>query len=231
MHFDDLAQLQADPGDPIVVDQVSGRHLGVRISVKKLIVHYAVTPNLERTIAVQRARTYWANASTDGYKDGKRSIMRVVQSVPFNIRASHAKGHNHDSAGLEIANPGPLMLNKDGVLVTSYGAKWDPADAIETGPVRGYPRAWTHWARYTDEEMGILAAIGLAMKARRDLFPDFKIITGHHQVDPRRKFDPGPIEEDVLLDGSPLPEPVFRMQWLRGIVFPESADTLPPPSR
>lgn len=229
MHFDDDAILRADPGDPTVIDQISGRHMGVRIDPDTLVCHYTVTPTLDRAIAVQRARTYWANCTIDGYKEGQRSVARLAMSVPFNIRASHAKGYNHRSAGVEIANPGPCWIHDDGVLRTSYGAKWDPADAIETGPVKGYPRQWTHWCRYTDEEMLLLMGIALAMKARKDLFPKFEHITGHHQIDPTRKFDPGPTEDDELADGGPVEVPVFHMRWLRQQVFPEQfADTEPP---
>lgn len=227
MHFDDQAILRSDPGDPMVVDQVSGRHLGVKIEVDTLVCHYTVTPSLDRAIAVQRARTYWANSTIDGYKEGKRSKTEIAMAVPFNIRASHALGHNDHAAGIEIANPGPCWIHKDGVLRTSYGVKWDPADCIETGPVKGYPWQWTHWCKYTDEEMLILMNIALAMKARPDLFPKFNTITGHHQLDPKRKFDPGPVEDDVLADGGPLEVPVFHLNWLRRQVFPEQFEESP----
>lgn len=221
MYFDDHAVLHSYPGDPIQVVQVPKvRHRNVKIDVIGLIVHYAVTPNLEQTIAAQRSRTYWANASGDGYKDGQRvSQMHVAMQVPFNIQASHAKGFSNKYAGIEIAHPGPLILGKDGLLRTVWDRVWPKDDAIETGPVKGYPRLWTHWAKYTDEELGMLATLGLLMKERKDLFPNFREIAGHHEKDPKRKFDPGVTDLDVKLDGSPVDNYVFPMTWLRSVVF------------
>ncbi len=231
MFFDNRAVLQAHEGDPYVLDAIDVSKVGPPIDVHGFVWHYAVTSSLNATVRAQQAREYYANCSLDGYKDGKRvSRIEVTMQVPFNRRASHAKGFNSVYAGVETANPGPCWYRKDGSFRTSYGALWDPEDCVETGPVRGYPKNWTHWAKYTDEEYLWLMWLGNEMRLRSDLFPNFTRIVGHHEIDPQRKFDPGPTEYDVQANGDPLPTPAAHLRWLREQVFREQfADTERPP--
>jgi N-acetylmuramoyl-L-alanine amidase len=187
-------ELVCEDGDPIKLTRVKP---GVKSEIvpEVIVAHYAVTHSLEATVAAQQARGYWAHLSIDGWNDGGRSEMRVVQQLPFNRRGSHAgeslwqgrAGVNNFSVGIEIANPGPLVMTPEG-LKTTYGKLWDPNDAIETGPIKGYPVKWTHWAKYSAEETALFTAICLALKERYPI----KALVGHSDISPGRKFDPGP---------------------------------------
>ena len=169
-----------------------------------IVIHYAVTSSLDALVRSQLATGYFAHLSIDGFSDGKRSVMRVVQQLPFNKRGAHAgesewngrKRCNGFSIGIEIANPGPLVNGR-----TVYGQVWDPKDAVETGPIPGYPKQWTWWARYSNEEMAILASVCRALRVE---YPSITEIVGHSDVAPGRKFDPGP---------------AFPLSWLRQAVF------------
>lgn len=178
-----------------------------------IVIHYGVTHKLASLVAAQAATGYWAHLSIDGWQDGDGSSMLITQALQFNRRGSHAgkssfegrDGLNAYSVGIEICNPGPLVKGKDGLLRTVYKNNpmvWDPEDAIETGPIPGYPKAWTYWAKYSLEEMAICAAVCHAL---RQEYP-IRAIVGHSEVSPGRKFDPGP---------------AFDMAWLRGFVFPK----------
>lgn len=192
---------------------LSGREQAAPITPEVIVIHYAVTHNLDATLAAQIARGYFAHLSIDGYKDGERSVMRAAQTVPFNRKGSHAgesswngrTGVNYFSVGVEIANPGPLVRGADGLLRTVYKKVWDEDDAIEKPVPRGYPSNWTHWAKYSDEELGLLAALCLALCEHYPI----KAIVSHSEIAPGRKFDPGP---------------AFPMEWLRAVVFGGNSD-------
>jgi N-acetylmuramoyl-L-alanine amidase len=203
-------EIHPTEGEAIEISNVSsGREAAPLIVPRLIVIHYAVTHSLDATVRAQQARGYWAHLSIDGFKDGARSRMQLVQQVPLNRKASHAgesewrgvRGCNHFSIGIEIANPGPLLYDNEGGLRTVYGKQWAWDDAIETGSVEGYPRQWGHWAKYTDEETGLLAAVCLLLKEH---YPTIDNIVGHSQIAPGRKFDPGP---------------AFPLEWLRTVVL------------
>jgi N-acetylmuramoyl-L-alanine amidase len=181
-----------------------------------IVIHYAVTSSLDALVRSQLATHYFAHLSIDGFKKGERSVMQVVQQLPFNKRGAHAgvsswRGRercNDFSIGIEIANPGPLIMGDDGKLRTVYEQVWGPQDAVETGPVEGYPKQWTWWARYSTEEMAILASVCRALRVE---CPTITEIVGHSDVSPGRKSDPGP---------------AFPMSWLRQAVFDGAQDAL-----
>ena len=209
--------LIADDSALVKISEIDGR-AGPEIVPELIVIHYAVTHSLDATVRAQQARGYLAHASTDGYHDGKRSVMRVVQQLPFNRRGAHAgrsswrgrKACNGYSIGIEIANPGPLIRGDDGKLRTVYGKVWPEMESVYSGPVAGYPSSWQRWAEYTPEEMGILAALCRALVAEYRI----KEIVGHSDVSPGRKFDPGP---------------AFQMDWLRQAVFNGRQNGYPEP--
>lgn len=181
-----------------------------KIVPEVVVIHYGVTHKLASLVAAQEATGYRAHLSIDGWKVGDDSTMLIHQLLAFDQRGTHAgkselEGRdevNGYSVGIEICNPGPLLKGKDGLLRTVYEQIWGPEDAIETGPIPGYPKAWTHWAKYSLEEMAICAAVCHALK---QMYP-IRAIVGHSEISPGRKFDPGP---------------AFDMAWLRSFVFPK----------
>ncbi len=199
--------LANEPGDLIVVERVKNPPTPKRKIIPSMIlVHYGVTSSLPGLVAAQRAprpdapEGYWAHLSIDGkWLDPDtltRQELRVVQALPFTARGSHAgvssfKGVascNDFAIGVEIANPGPLVRNSRGELTTTYGQLWPESDAIEVRH-RNPNCAFTHWARYSDQELDTLIAVCLLL---RETYPSITHIAGHEDVAPGRKIDPGP---------------------------------------
>lgn len=176
------------------------------------VIHYAVTETARATASVLNQREYCScHVTVD-------KLGHVIQQVPFNRVAWHAGVSSYGgqdkvslfSLGIEISNPGPLLLQPDGSLKTVYGVTW-------TGPVYsgrhshpGAPRSWAHWAEYSQTELDVVAHICDLWKSEYGIVD----VVGHDEIAPGRKFDPGP---------------AFPMQWLRETVFPNLGKTEPPP--
>jgi len=217
-------RLVADPGHLFEIidrcDEVTAqRGWRPRIAPTLLVWHYAVTHSLESTYAAQKSRGYFAHFSIDGYHDGERSRFKLIQQVPLNTRGAHAgtsewQGRdsvNDFSIGVEVTNPGPLVRGDDGKLRTVYGKEWPEDDAVELPVPPGYPKSWTHWARYSDEELAICAALAIAL--RDGGYCQEMVVPS--DIAPGRKFDPGP---------------AFPLDWLRSVVFPNApTEPSPPP--
>jgi N-acetyl-anhydromuramyl-L-alanine amidase AmpD len=93
------------------------------------------------------------------------------------------------SVGIEINNPGPLVVSESGSLKTVYGKTWPQSDSIEaTHPGGLAPKNWKHWAKYSDSTLDTVKSICEALMKRYGI----KIIVGHDEIAPGRKFDPGP---------------------------------------
>lgn len=199
-------RLTQEAHDPVTI---AHRDVGWRAEIvpEVIVIHYGVTHTLPALVAAQKATGYWAHLSIDSTADDG---MQIVQALDFNRLGSHAGKSSFEgrdrvntfSIGIEISNPGPLILGDDGQLRTVYEKVWPAADAVETGPIPGYPKAWTHWAKYSPGEMAICAAVCHALKQQYPI----TAIVGHSEISPGRKFDPGP---------------AFDMSWLRAFVFPQ----------
>lgn len=175
------------------------------------VVHYAVTESAGATAAVLKAREYVScHLSID--KTG-----RVIQHVPFNRVAWHCGASSYNgrpdcnkfSLGIEIGNPGPLLKMPDGTYQTSYGKLWEGGvlQALHKNDKAG--RGWRFWAEYSQTELDLCAHICTLWKLEYGIVD----IVGHDEIAPGRKSDPGP---------------AFPIDWLRGVVFPDRSDTMPP---
>lgn len=170
-----------------------------------IVIHYGVTHSLSALVAAQRSAGYWAHLSIDGFFNEDRvPVYQLHQSIAFNQRGSHAgqstwqnpvtgvlsSGVNSVSIGIEIANPGPLVRGADGKLRTVYGKEWPEDDAVELRhKFPRTPKSWTHWAKYSEQEIEILKHVCAAL---RDAYPTIVDVVGHDDISPGRKFDPGP---------------------------------------
>jgi len=201
-----LLQIRNDsPNKVELIHKVQQTKFNKIMKPEILIVHYAVTDTLNALVSSQLHTKFFAHFCIDGV-NGR---YQVTQMLPCNIAGSHAgessyKGRgacNAFSVGIEISNPGPLIKQTDGSLKTTYGKKWPVTDAVEAKHAGGFaPKNWTYWAKYSTEEINIVADIG------RALLEKYKIIdvVGHDFVSPGRKFDPGPafpmqlVRDDIL---------------------------------
>lgn len=187
----------------ISVKNISAPFYGT-IRPEILVIHYGVVHDLPSLVAAQKARGYWAHLSIDGSAE---IGAHVVQSLPFFARGSHAGASSYRgrdsvssfSIGLEIANPGPL-IERGGRLFTVYGKEWPREQAIEIRHRLPTPPEWTHWATYSDQEIGICVEICNLLRDELGI----RDVVGHDEISPDRKRDPGP---------------AFPIDWLRERTF------------
>lgn len=111
----------------------------------------------------------------------------LVQLVPFDTVAWHAKEANKRSIGIELDNPGPLVRVfgtwRSLVLGTTYSSE----EVLEAqhkngGPTRG-------WLLYTQPQIKLAREV---CRLLVEYYPTIKDLVGHDDVDPSRKTDPGP---------------------------------------
>lgn len=176
-----------------------------------VVIHYAVAETARATAAVLDARDYVsAHVSIDG-------SGRVIQQVPFGTTAWHAgeslyRGRDkvsRFSIGIEIANPGPLVL-RGSQYFTTYGKLW-LGGVVEAWHKNDKNRAgWRYWAEYSQTEIDLAVHLCVLL---RQTYPSIVDVVGHDDVSPGRKADPGP---------------AFPMRHVLDAVFPERANPEPP---
>ena len=145
-----------------------------------VVVHYTATTRAESALRILARRRLSAH-----FLIGTRG--RLFQMVPTRRRAWHAgvsafqgrEGVNAFSIGVEMVNPGPLRQ--------AHGA-WMAGSARWTGPVS--QRDGEGWAGWPDRQIAalldLLAWIGQVHPSVRGH------VTGHGEIAPARKVDPGP---------------------------------------
>jgi N-acetylmuramoyl-L-alanine amidase len=196
--------LETEPADSVQLQRLLESDRGGPIVPEAIIVHYSVTANLQGTVQALKARDYVScHLAIDGYREGERSVLQCAQMVPFNRRAYHAgesswngrPALNGWAIGIEVSNPGPLLL-RNGQLFTTWGSRW-VGDSVAATHASGLaPHEWNHWAPFTDEEIELLIQLCATLRAA---YPTIREVLGHDQVAPGRKFDPGPcVNLDVI---------------------------------
>lgn len=207
-------RLVTTPNDGLELEYRPGRPSVLPWNPQIALIHYGVTDSLDALWRAQHYSGFHAHTSYDGWsehgEDGPvRGVSRAYHQIDFNRRASHAgkstwNGHvgcNQLALGLEISNPGPLIEGKDGELRTVYGKVWPRSDAIKAVHKCGRaPGSWTHWARYSDEELDFCVQLVALWRKHYGIVD----VLGHDDVAPFRKFDPGP---------------AFPLQYVRRVVF------------
>ncbi len=131
----------------------------------------------------------------------------LKQLIPLDERGAHAGGKssklfgrsnvNGRTIGIEIMNVGPLEAHANGWWSTGKFAKRFDGPMISAGgsrPERDDDYPFTAWEAYSPKQIDGLV---LGLKNLVIEFPilksdPYKRITGHENVDPSRKMDPGP---------------------------------------
>lgn len=189
--------------DHIPIEYLESRRSRV-IVPEVVVIHYGVINDHPTLVRAQKRSGFVAHLTIDGWSSGQHGAeYRVTQLMPLNEMGSHAgksdwRGRpsvNVFSIGIEIANPGPLIRGVDGKLRTVHGQEWDEDEALEERHRLPTDPTWTHWARYTNQEIDLLIAI---IGAVRQVYP-IRDVVGHDEITDRKR-DPGP---------------AFPMDWLR----------------
>lgn len=154
-----------------------------------LVVHYTAGTSLAGAVQTLKSPSSEASAHFVVDRDGT-----VVQLVPLDTIAWHAgasrhllrTGLNKFSIGIEIVNAGRLKRSANGDLLTWFGEKIAPEQAIELTHRNESAPAW--WDLYP--EVQIKSVFDLARKLIDGL--SLRFLLGHEEIAPGRKSDPGP---------------------------------------
>lgn len=120
----------------------------------------------------------------------------IVQMVPTNRRANHAgRSHYHGrdgvngfSVGIEIVNPGKMILSQEGKARAWWGQEFDLKQwRIQPQETDEHGGGW--WMHYTPEQLWALNALLVALF---DGIPSLRDIRPHWYVSPGRKVDTNP---------------------------------------
>lgn len=154
-----------------------------------LVVHYTAGLTLQGAVRTLCDPASKASAHFVVDRDGS-----IVQLVGIDTIAWHAgvsrhlsrSGLNKYSVGIEIVNAGRLNRTAAGEFVTWFGARVDPAQALQLVHRNEDVMSW--WHAYTEEQVESVCELARTLVAGLGL----KHILGHEEVTPGIKSDPGP---------------------------------------
>lgn len=177
-------------GGPEVSFEESPNHSGTFANElpDTLVIHYTAGGSLESSVSWLKNPRANASAHVVVGRSGE-----MVQLVPFNIKAWHAgqskwkgrSGLNHYSIGIEIDNAGVLEKRADGYY-TFFGKRIDNSQVVlET---HKHEQKEKPWEAFTEKQIETMEMLCLTLKEHYPIGE----ITGHDDIAPGRKTDPGP---------------------------------------
>ena len=174
-----------DPDRPDWIDWAPSPYRSSRAGnpVTAIIYHYTAGPSLTGTVRWFQNNPRRVSAHYVIGKDG-----RVVQMVPLAYSAHHAgssnlpgcrRGVNRCSIGIEIVNWG-VLTKRNGQFFTYSGRRYIGLPPVFVGG------RW--WEPYTPAQVNALIRLTRHLLSR---YPGITHITGHEDIAPGRKSDPG----------------------------------------
>ena len=153
-----------------------------------IVIHYTAGSSLRSSVNWLKNPRAKASAHVVVGRNGN-----VVQLVPFNTKAWHAgqsrwknrTGLNHYSIGIEIDNAGMLEKRADGYY-TYFGKRVDNSQAVLA--THKHQNAEKPWEAFTQKQLETVEMLCLELKESYNI----QEITGHDDIAPERKIDPGP---------------------------------------
>jgi N-acetylmuramoyl-L-alanine amidase len=110
----------------------------------------------------------------------------IIQLVPFDVVAWHAREANKYSIGIELDNPGPLVWVDGTWRSLVLGTQYDKTDVALLQHSKG--GASRGWLLYTQAQIKLMREIGRLLV---ESYPTIKDFVGHEDVS-AHKLDPGP---------------------------------------
>jgi len=154
-----------------------------------LVIHYTATHTTRGVIAAFKQTGADASAHLVISPEGE-----VTQMVEFTSRAAHAGvsewkgkiGCNAFSIGIELVNPGPMVVKYSELVDTINSKPWAPGTVMARH--KNKLVQYANWAMYPEPQ------IQAAIRAARAICATYGItdIVGHDDIAPKRKMDPGP---------------------------------------
>jgi len=174
---------------------------GVIQDVEAVIVHYTGSQSA-------RGTRRWLTMDDEVFVSVHFIVERdgtVKQLIPLDERGAHAGGKssklfgkgnvNGRTIGIELMNVGPLV-EKDGDFVTLSGKPFTGSGVSAGGrhPGRDSDYPHTSWEAYGPAQLDALVELLKKLAAEFPILGTDPIarVTGHENVDPTRKMDPGP---------------------------------------
>ncbi|MGM0376328.1 MAG: N-acetylmuramoyl-L-alanine amidase [Bacteroidota bacterium] len=153
-----------------------------------IVIHYTAGSSLRSSVNWLKNPRAKASAHLVVGRTGN-----IVQLVPFNIKAWHAgqsrwknrTGLNHYSIGIEIDNAGMLEKRADGYY-TYFGKRIDNSQAVLA--THKHQNTETPWEAFTQKQLETVEMLCMELKEQYNI----REITGHDDIAPGRKTDPGP---------------------------------------
>lgn len=198
MKINDQHRLCDDAGKPVPF-QASPNHGGTFTELKFLVMHYTAGRSAENAANWLCSPQAKASAHLVISKDGS-----CIQLVPFNVIAWHAgesqwsapagsskkpkvyKGLNKFSIGIELDNPGRLVMHGDKWRSLSLGTVYPAKDGIQlTHKLEQKPAGWHVYPAAQLETAREVAHLLVERYGLAD-------VLGHDDIAPDRKRDPGP---------------------------------------
>lgn len=112
----------------------------------------------------------------------------IIQLVPFDTVAWHARVANKNSIGIELDNPGPLYKVNGVWRSLVLGTQYNPEDVVEMQ----HPCSWSHWCGwlvYSQPQQKLAREV---CRILIEQYPTIKEIVSHAELEPGRAYDPGP---------------------------------------
>lgn len=149
---------------------------------RQIVIHYTAGRNAASAASWLCMKAAKASAHLVIGRGGE-----LYQLVAFDTVAWHAKQANSSSIGIELDNPGPLQRVNGVWRSLVLGTTYPDDDVIEARHING--GALRGWLLYTQAQIELTREI---CRALVEAYPTIKDCTGHEDVDPTRKTDPGP---------------------------------------
>lgn len=153
--------------------------------VKQLVVHsmaeYVVNKDPDAGPVGRISAHAWLQAVGLSAHALVRPDGAVLECVPLEQRAYHAKGHNDGTVGVEL-----LLQGEHDFTSFARALGWD-VEAWAAVPPEQRPAADPYRAEQYE------AVAWWLERAARRFELDWQAVTSHDRLDPDRKFDPGPL--------------------------------------
>lgn len=175
------------------------------LPIEAFVIHYTAATRIQPVLN-------WLTSRDEVYVSAHFVIDRdgtTYQLVPTDERAIHAGGPtsrlygrpnvNGRTIGIELMNVGYLVERADGTYLTALGTPYSGLVHTTTRPplhpVTARPGPSRHWEPYPEAQLVALVDLTRRLFA---VFPDVhadveRRLVGHDEVDPGRKWDPGPL--------------------------------------
>lgn len=187
-------RMHRDSGEPIDLRLSPNFSNREHKEIVAIVLHYTAGRSFEQSVAWLRNPKAKASPHFVSGEDAQ-----VAQLVPLDRVAWHAgesewqdgdrklAGLNDYSIGIELDNPGMLTKTADGWR--TYFGRFVPNERVVIDDHKNAPGKERGWCSYPEAQFDACYEL---CEALIDAFPTIRMVLGHDDIAPGRKWDPGP---------------------------------------